>query len=46
MLIGLDLLSMFRVQIDIRRGYIILTPESSRRNVGINLNARDTRIPQ
>ncbi|MBY9066296.1 retropepsin-like domain-containing protein [Hyphomonas sp. WL0036] len=46
MLIGLDLLSMFRVQIDIRRRYIILTPESSRRNVGINLNARDTRIPQ
>lgn len=46
MLIGLDMMSMFRVQIDLGRGYLMLTPEEGRRGVGINLNARDTRIPQ
>lgn len=46
MLIGLDLLALFRVQIDRRRGHIILTPKDEGRTVAINLNARDTRIPQ
>lgn len=46
MLIGLDLLSLFRVQIDRRRGAIILTPKDEGRVMAINLNARDSRIPQ
>ncbi|PKP80265.1 MAG: hypothetical protein CVT79_15505 [Alphaproteobacteria bacterium HGW-Alphaproteobacteria-18] len=46
MLLGLDLLSLFRVQIDRRRGHLILTPKEEGRSVVINLNARDTRIPQ
>ncbi|ABI75485.1 hypothetical protein HNE_3276 [Hyphomonas neptunium ATCC 15444] len=46
MLLGLDLLSLFRVQIDLRRGYLILTPKDAGPNMAINLNARDTRIPQ
>lgn len=46
MLLGLDMLSLFRMQIDRRRGYIILTPKEEGPTMAINLNARDSRIPQ
>lgn len=44
MLLGLDLLSLFRVQIDQRRGYIFLTASDDGSGMAINLNARDSRI--
>lgn len=44
MLLGLDLLSMFRVQIDRRRGHFVLTLPDQDRGFSLNLNARDTRI--
>lgn len=46
MLLGLDLLSLFRVQIDRRRGYMVLTREDTDAGFALNFNARDTRIPQ
>lgn len=46
MLLGLDMLGQFRVQIDRRRGYFILTSPDDGPNMAINLNARDTRIRQ
>lgn len=46
MLIGLDMLSLFRMQIDRRRGYIILTPKEGGPTMAINMNARGSRIPQ
>lgn len=44
MLLGLDLLSMFRVQIDRRRGQLVLALPNEDRGFALNLNARDTRI--
>jgi len=45
MVIGLDLLSEFRVQIDRRRSRMVLSlPAAPFRQVGIDLNARDTRL--
>lgn len=44
MLLGLDLLSMFRMQIDRRRGHFILTLPDQDRGFSLNFNARDTRI--
>lgn len=44
MLLGLDLLSLFRVQIDQRRGYIFLTAREEGPNMAINFNARGSRI--
>lgn len=46
MLLGLDLLSYFRVQIDRKRGYLILTPANEGDTMTINMNARGSRIPQ
>ncbi len=46
MLLGLDLLSLFRVQIDRRRGYLILTPRDEGQSMTLNLNPRGSRIPQ
>lgn len=46
MLIGVDLLSLFRVQIDRRRGTITLTPKDEGPAMIVNLNARDSRIPR
>lgn len=47
MVLGLDLLSSFRLQIDRRRQRVILSmPDSGRYTSGVNLNARDTRIPE
>ena len=46
MVLGLDLLSTFRVQIDRRRGRLLLSlPDSGMNTRSLNLNARDTRIP-
>ena len=46
MVLGLDLLSSFRMQIDRRYNRLILSLPDTRRNTRrINLNARDTRIP-
>jgi len=46
MVLGLDLLSAFRMQIDRRRHRIILSlPDDGRNTTTMNLNARDTRIP-
>jgi predicted aspartyl protease len=46
MVLGLDLLSAFRMQIDRRRHRIILSlPDDGRNTKTLNLNARDTRIP-
>ena len=44
MLLGLDLLSVFRMQIDRRRGHFILTLPDQDRGIAMDLNARDTRI--
>ena len=44
MLLGLDLLSHFRVQIDRARGYLILTPADEGPAMTINLNARGSRL--
>ena len=47
MVLGLDLLSAFRVQIDRRRHRMVLClPESGVNTRSLNLNARDTRIPE
>jgi predicted aspartyl protease len=46
MVLGMDLLSSFRLQIDRRRQRVVLSmPDSGRYSSGVNLNARDTRIP-
>nr|WP_321440284.1 aspartyl protease family protein [uncultured Hyphomonas sp.] len=46
MVLGLDLLTSFRLQIDRRRNRVVLSmPDSGRYSRSINLNARDTRIP-
>lgn len=46
MVLGLDLLSVFRVQIDRRRNRLVLSlPKSDRNTRSLNLNARDTHIP-
>jgi predicted aspartyl protease len=46
MVLGLDLLTSFRLQIDRRRNRVVLSmPDSGRYSSSINLNARDTRIP-
>jgi hypothetical protein len=46
MVLGLDLLSSFRMQIDRRRQRIILSlPDDGQNTKTLNLNARDTRIP-
>ena len=44
MLLGLDLLSLFRVQIDRRRGYIFLTSRDDGLEMAVNFNARGSRI--
>lgn len=44
MLLGLDLLSLFRVQIDRRRGYIFLTSRDDGLEMAINFNPRGSRI--
>lgn len=44
MLLGLDLLSLFRVQIDRRRGYIFLTSRDDGLEMAINFDARGSRI--
>ncbi len=45
MVIGLDLLSVFKVQIDRRRGRMVfILPDTPFEQVGINLMARDTRL--
>lgn len=46
MLLGLDVLSLFRVQIDRTRGLLVLTPEDVAPSITTNVRARDTRIPQ
>ncbi|WP_273184144.1 aspartyl protease family protein [Hyphomonas adhaerens] len=47
MVIGLDLLSSFRLQIDRRRNRVVLSLPTSRRfSRGLNFNARDTNIPE
>ena len=47
MVLGLDLLSAFRMQIDRRRSRLVLSLPKTGRNVStLNLNARDTRIPK
>lgn len=46
MVLGLDLLSAFRMQIDRRRHRIVFSlPDDGRNTKTLNLNARDTRIP-
>ena len=46
MVLGLDVLSVFRVQIDRRRDRLVLSlPDEKRGMSSLNLNARDTRIP-
>lgn len=45
MVLGLDLLSTFRMQIDRRRGRLLLSLPESKNTRSLNLNARDTRIP-
>lgn len=44
MLLGLDLLSLFHVQIDRRRGYIFLTSADEGATMQINLSPRGSRI--
>ena len=44
MLLGIDLLSLFRVQIDRRRGYIFLTSRDDGLEMAVNFNARGSRI--
>ena len=47
MVLGLDLLSTFRMQIDRRRHRLILSlPDNGVNTSRLNLNARDTRIPE
>lgn len=46
MLLGLDLLSQFRVQIDRKRGYLILIPADEGQFMTVNFGARGTRISQ
>lgn len=46
MLLGLDLLTHFRVQIDRARGYLILTPADEGQSMTINLRARGSRLPE
>lgn len=46
MVLGLDLLSTFRMQIDRRRNRLLLSlPDDGKNTRSLNLNARDTRIP-
>ncbi|HRX74746.1 MAG TPA: aspartyl protease family protein [Hyphomonas sp.] len=45
MVLGLDLLSTFRMQIDRRRGRLLLSLPEAKNTRSLNLNARDTRIP-
>ncbi|HPE46870.1 MAG TPA: aspartyl protease family protein [Hyphomonas sp.] len=45
MVLGLDLLSSFRVQIDRRRNRLILSMPTEKNVRTINMNARDTHIP-
>lgn len=46
MVLGLDLLSAFRMQIDRRRHRLVLSlPDEGKTTRSLNLNARDTRIP-
>lgn len=45
MLIGLDILSLFRVQIDRKRQQLVLTPRQEKRVPSVNVNSSQTRIP-
>lgn len=47
MVLGLDYLSLFRVQMDQRRGRLVLgTPRDKRKGFGIRTNVRGSNIPQ
>jgi predicted aspartyl protease len=47
MVLGIDLLSSFRLQIDRRRNKVVLSmPDSGRNTPSVNFNARDTLFPE